>query len=221
MLYIAIFFILLILFLLYGLKIKAAIKYVRNKQDEWVKFVFYTKQGVIRYEYEVPLVDAEKGKIKFKLVKGQSKEMREGVEKQKKLTPFDIFEKYRSLKAYLKDHAKLFEDIRKYLNRKKIKIQLNIIVKQGTGDAAQTGLICGLIWSAAGIIVAALSRYLELLSKEVAIVPYFNESIFEVEASCIFHVRLVHIIVVLRKIYLMKFLIKMKAKKVIGGEVSG
>lgn len=222
MLYIAIFFvILLILFLLHGLKIKAAIKYVRNEQDEWVKFAFYTKQGIIRYEYEVPLVDADKGKIKFRLVKGQSKEMREGVEKHQKLTPLDVFDKYRSFESYLKDHAKLLEDIRKYLNRKRIQIQLKISLKQGTGDAAQTGMICGLLWSATGILVAAISRYLELLSKEISIVPCFDKSIFEVEASCIFHVRLVHIIVVLRKIYFMKFLIKKKAKKMIGGEVSG
>jgi hypothetical protein len=222
MLYIAIFFVLLlILFLLYGLKIKAVIKYIRNEQDEWVKIVFCTKQGTIRYEYKVPLVNAEKVRIKFKLVKGQSDEMRGGSEKHEKLMPMDILEKYNSVRAYLKDHAKLFENIRKYLNKKRIHVELKISLKQGTGDAAQTGLICGLLWSAAGILVSTIARHLRVLSKEIKIRPCFDKSIFEVEASFIFHVRLVHIIVVLRKIYFMKFLIKMKARKMIGGEVSG
>lgn len=222
---IAIFFVLLlILFLLYGLRIKAAVRYIRNEQDEWVKFVFYTKQETIRYEYEIPLVDADKGKIRFKLVKCQSKEMREGHEKLEKLKPMEIFDKYKSVRAYFKDHATLFEYIRQYLNKKRIHVELKICLKQGTGDAAQTGLICGLLWSAAGILVTTISRYLRVFSKEIRIVPCFDKSIFEVQASCIFHVRLVHIIVVLKKIYFMKYSIKRKArksKKMIGGEVSG
>jgi uncharacterized protein YjhX (UPF0386 family) len=221
MLYLAVFFILILYILLFVVRIKAAIDYIRNKQDEWIKISFYTRKGFIRYEYEVPLVKKKGDKVSFKLVKGQGREMRGGSEKNDKLMPYDIVKKYISVRQYLKDHGSLFEDIRKYINRHDIHVELDIKLKQGTGDAAQTGLICGLLWSAAGIFTSYISRYLKTVSKRINIVPCFNKKIFEVDASCIFHVRLVHIIVVLKKIYYMKYLIKMKAKKTIGGEVSG
>lgn len=222
MLYIVILFILLLLaIILYGIEIKAAIDYIRNEQNEWVKFVFYTRKCLFRYEYKVPLVKKEGDRVKFKLVKGQSKEMHGGSEINEKLLPIDIVKKYLSVRMYLKDHGSLLEDIRKYLNRKKIHVELNIRLKEGTGDAAQTGLVCGLLWIASGILSTYMSRYLKVFHKNIEIIPCFNKSLFEVDAACIFHVKLVHIIVVLKKIYTMKFLIRMKAKKTIGGEVSG
>lgn len=221
MLYLAVFFILILYILLFVVRIKAAVDYIRNEQDEWLKFSFYTRKGFVRYEYEVPLVKKEGGRVKFKLVKGQSREMRGGSEKNEKLMPVDIIKKYISVRKYLKDHGSLLEDIRKYINKHDIHVEINIKLKQGTGDAAQTGMICGLLWSAAGILATYISRYLKTVSKKIDIAPCFNKKIFEVDASCIFHVRLVHIIVVLKKIYYMKYLIKLKAKKMIGGEVSG
>ncbi len=224
MLYLAVFFILILYILLFIVRIKAAVDYIRNEQDEWIKFSFYTRRGFIRYEYEVPLVKKEKGKVKFKLVKGQGREMHGASEKNDKLMPIDIIKKYISVRSYLKDHGSLLEDIRKYLNKHEIHVELDIRLRQGTGDAAQTGIICGLLWSAAGILATYISRYLKTVKKKISITPCFSKKIFEVDASCIFHVRLVHIIVVLKKIYYMKFLIRKKANKTnktIGGEVSG
>lgn len=224
MLYIAVFFILLVLWLIvFVVEIKAAIDYIRNEGNEWIKFVFYTRHGLLRLEYKVPLVKKEGDKVKFKLVKGQAKEMQGGSEKNKKLMPFDILKKYLSVRTYITDHKSLFLDVIRYLNKKDIHVELSIKLKQGTGDAGLTGLACGLIWSAAGILTSYLSRYLKVFSKKIKVTPCFDKSIFEVDASCIFHARLVNIIVVLKKIYLMKFMIKAKAKakKMIGGEISG
>lgn len=222
MLYLFVFFIFLVIYTaLFWIDIKVALDYIRNEQGEWVVLSFYTRDGFFRYRYEIPLVKTEKDKIKFKLVKGQSREMRTGEEKKEKLMPLDIYRKFVSARTYLKDHGGLFEDIRKYLNKKDIHVELSIKIRQGTGDAAQTGVLCGLIWAAAGILTAWLTRYLKILRKEIFITPCFDKSIFDVDAYCIFHVRLVHIIVVLIKIYYSKYVIKMKAKKAIGGEISG
>ena len=222
MLYFVIFFILLIIYIaLFWIDIKAALDYIRNEQEEWVLLSFYTRDGFFRYRYEIPLLKTDNDKVRFKLVKGQSREMRDSTDKKGKLTPIDIYKKYTSARSYLKDHSSVFEDIRKYLNKQDIHVELNIKLRQGTGDAAQTGLLCGLLWTAAGILTTWLSRYLKAFKKEIKITPCFDKSIFEVDAFCIFHVKLVHIIVVLIKLYYMKYLIKMKAKKSIGGEVSG
>lgn len=222
MLYFVIFFILLVNYTaLFWIDIKAILEYIRNEQDEWVVLSFHTRDGFFRYKYEIPLVKTVNNKVKFKLVKGQSREIRTGTEKKEKLMPLDIYRKYIRIRSYLKDHGSLFGNIRKYLNKKNVHVELNIKLKQGTGDAAQTGLLSGLLWAAAGILTTYLSMYLKVFKKEIKITPCFDKSIFEVDACCIFHVKLVHIIVVLIKIYGSKYLIKMKVRKKIGGEVSG
>ncbi|NLK88147.1 MAG: DUF2953 domain-containing protein [Clostridiaceae bacterium] len=221
MLYAAVFFIIVIYFSLFIVRIKAAVRYTRNEQEEWIKFSFYTGRGLIRYENKVPLVKKEDGKVKFKLVKGQAREMKGGSEKNERLGPFDIIKKFDSVRKYLKDHKSLLEDIRRYLNKHDIHAEIKIKLKQGTGDAAQTGVICGLLWNAAGILISYISRHLKITGRDLSIIPCFNKRMFEVDASCIFHVRLVHIIVVLIKIYYMKNKIRIRAKKSLGGEVSG
>lgn len=221
MLYAAVFFIIVIYFSLFIVRIKAAVRYTRNEQEEWIKFSFYTGRGLIRYENKVPLVKKEDGKVKFKLVKGQAREMKGGSEKNERLGPFDIIKKFDSVRKYLKDHKSLLEDIRRYLNKHDIHAEIKIKLKQGTGDAAQTGVICGLLWNAAGILISYISRHLKITGRNLSIIPCFNKRMFEVDASCIFHVRLVHIIVVLIKIYYMKNKIRIRAKKSLGGEVSG
>jgi hypothetical protein len=222
MLYLVIFFILLFIYTaLFWIDIKAALDYIRNERDEWVVISFYTRDGFFRYRYEIPLLKNDGDKVKFKLVKGQSREMRAGTDKKGKVTPIDIYKKYISVRSYVKDHGSVFKDIRRYLNKQDVHVELNIKIRQGTGDAAQTGLLCGLLWAAAGILTTQLSRYFKAFKKEIKIIPFVNKSIFEVDAYCIFHIKLVHIIVVLFKLYCTKFLIKMKSKKTIGGEVSG
>jgi len=220
MLYIAVFFIFALHIVLFVIRIKAAVEYTRDEQDEWVVFSFYSGKGAIRYEFEVPLVRKEKGRTRFKLVRGQSRRMRGGSKASDKTGPDDIIKKIISAWQYLKDHGSLLEDIRKYLNRHDIQADIEVKLKQGTGDAARTGLVCGALWSAAGILTAHLSRHLKIRSERIKIIPCFNEKVLEVEARCIFHVRLVHIIVVLIKIYSMKHRIKMKSQKATGGEAS-
>lgn len=222
MLYLVVFFIFLAIYtVLYWVDLKATVDYIRNEQDEWIVISFYTLDGFFRYKYEIPLVETDKDKVKFKLVKGQSREMRTGTAKKEKLMPLDIYRKFISARSYLADHKGLFEDIRSYLNKKDIHVEMSIKLKQGTGNAAQTGFVCGLLWAAAGILITYFSRYFKAFKKRITITPCFDKTIFEVDAYCIFHVKLVHIIVVLIKIYRVKYLIKIKSKKTIGGGVSG
>ena len=183
MLYIAVFFILALYTVLFVVRIKAAVEYTRDEQDEWVIFCFYTGKGIIRYEFEVPLAKNDNGKTKFKLVKGQSHKMQGGSKANEKLGPEDIIEKFISVRQYLKDHKSLLEDIREYINRHGIHVEIEVKLRQGTGDAAQTGLVCGALWSAAGIIVAYLSRHLKTISKRIKITPCFNEKVILYETQ--------------------------------------
>lgn len=222
MLYFAVFFILFILYMaLFRIKIKAAFEYTRNDRGEGAVISFYTGGGLVRYESAIPLAEKSVEKRRFKLVKGQRGEMCEGAKTEEEPFLFDLLKKYNSVRSYLQDHGSLLKDIRKYLSKKDIHVELNIKLRQGTGDAAQTGILCGLLWAAAGILASHVTRYLKFFKSNIRITPCFDRGIFEVEASCIFHVKLVHIIVVLIKIYYTRYFIAQKSKKRIGGELSG
>jgi hypothetical protein len=122
---------------------------------------------------------------------------------------------------YIKDNLTIFKRIADYLKRKKSKVELEIKILLGTGDAALTGILCGLLWAVAANILSYLAQYLKVTSEEITIAPDFEKSVFEADINCIFQTKLAHIIVVLIKIYYTRWLIKMEAKKSIGGEVSG
>jgi len=114
---------------------------------------------------------------------------------------------------YFKDNLTIFKRIADYLNRKKSKVELKIQIVQGTGDAAATGVLCGMLYALSGLALAYLGRYLKIHSQEVEIAPDFEKSVFEADINCIFHAKLAHIIVVLIKIYYMRWLINKEANK--------
>lgn len=64
----------------------------------------------------------------------------------------------------------------------------------GTGDAAQTGIAYGAIWTLIGNIYAFLCRYIRMEFPQVELIPAFNEKTFEIEAEGIIKMRTVHII---------------------------
>lgn len=220
--YAAVFFILYLIFAaLLIIKVKFAVDYLRNDRIEWIKLVFYIRNGFFRYEYEIPLLKKEREKIRFKLARGQRREIIDCRQINEKMTIIDVFTKIIDAKKYYENYGGLIDDIRTFLNKRKIGVELNVELKHGTGEAAQTGIIHGLLEYASAVLTAYISRYLTVKRKKIIIVPCYNKSIFEVDATCIFYVRLVHIIVVLKKIYYTKYLVEAKAKKTTGGEVSG
>jgi hypothetical protein len=89
--------------------------------------------------------------------------------------------------------------------------QLNIIVRKffekvsvkqfewhtmiGVGDAAQTGIIAGAIWTLKGSIVGLLSHYLKLKQiPNLSVTPQFQLALIQTRLSCIFQFRIGHAI---------------------------
>ena len=93
-----------------------------------------------------------------------------------------------------------------YISRNAVKlekIRLNMIY--GTDDAAQTGILYGVISGAVYGFFGALCNRAESALPEVTIVPVFDTSRFEADGECIARLKNVHIIVIavkLCKLYL-------------------
>jgi hypothetical protein len=220
--YIAIFFILFFLYLLlFVMGVNVVFEYIRNKRGEWAMLYFCIRNDIIEYTYDLTLLDKDKNKKGFKLKSGKKRREMIRNQSRKKLGPEELYKKIVNFKENFSERKEYVDYIIGYINKKNIKVDINVDVLQGNGDAAQTGLICGLLWSIAGILESNISRYVKKYQRKVMIKPCFNKKVFEINISCIIHVKLVHIIKVLMKTFLIKHKLKQKSKKTVGGEISG
>ena len=87
--------------------------------------------------------------------------------------------------------AEIFELVK---NRARF-LDIYLRLRYGTGDAANTGILYGGIWSLVGNIYAFLCRYFYVEFPTVELEPVFTEKAFEIEAQGIITTRLVHIII--------------------------
>ena len=73
-------------------------------------------------------------------------------------------------------------------------------VREGTGDACQTALIYGLLWSLTGFIPGRLFNNFDVEEKEIRIDPDFKEKVWKLEFDCIFSLKIVNIISIVKEI---------------------
>jgi hypothetical protein len=183
-------------------RIKASLEYLRNEEDDNLTISFYAMKGLFRYKYEVPVADFGKGGIKFKLVKEQGGKAQQIGTRKEKMKSSGLFEKYETVRSYIQANNEFLCDLRDYLRPRLLMYQFRLFVEEGTGNASQTGIICGLLWSVVGVVTSLLSNNFKTFEKRVAIKPDFCREVFNVDFKCIFRMRIVHIIVLVTKIYL-------------------
>ncbi len=201
--------------------VNVVFEYTRNKREEWAMLYFCIRNDALEYTYELTLSEKDKHKKGFKLERGKKRRERIKNENRQKLGLDAVYKKIVNFKVNYTERKEYVDYIIGYINKKDIKVDIKADVLQGNGDAAQTGLICGLLWSVAGILECYVSRYIKHYRRRIRIKPCFNKKTFEINVNCIIHVKLVHIIVVLMRTYLIKHRIKQKSKKTVGGEISG
>lgn len=222
MLYSVIFFIPVLLFIsAWLIRIKASFEYVRNKEDDNIVLSFYTLKGVFRYKYEIPLVDTGKEGVKFRLVRESGGKRGAVPDKKGRLEAGEIFDKILNVKDFFNENKSLICDLKDYLRDRLLLVEFNLKISEGTGNAYNTAIISGILWSLAGILTSYLSKTIRMMKKCVSILPCFNYEVFSVDFICIFHARLVHIIVVLMKIYINRHKNLKRNVKETGGGFNG
>lgn len=202
-------------------RFNALVEYVRNDVDDSISISLYAMKGNIKYKYEIPLIDVGYKGSRFRLVKEAGKKEREIGKGSTKLGPLEIWDKYLDFRAYYVKNSEFICNLRDYIRDHFVLANFDLFVKQGTGNAANTGVVNGVLWAAAGILTSYLHNNLKIMKERVRIVPNFHTREFKVDLYCIFHTKLVHIIVVVMKIHLNRKHEKHKLKKTIGGDISG
>lgn len=188
------------LYVLFILRVKCIVEYVRNDIYDNIVISFYTLNGEFKYKYEIPLVNFGRSGVKFKLVREQGKNEEVTAAKESRLKVTEIFDKYMEFRNYYQTNNDMICDIRDYIKKKILLADFDLKICEGMENASNTGIVCGLLWSASGLLIAFLSNIFTIGKKRVAILPNYKKSEFSVDFHCIFHMKLVHIIVMIIKI---------------------
>lgn len=202
MLYFVIFLILsTVIAVLFIIEIKCVVEYLRNDIDDNIVISFYILEGIFKYKYEIPLIDLGQKGIKFRLVKEIGKKDKVIGQKKEKLDANHIYEKFLTIRDYYINNREIICDLKDYIKNKIVLAEFNIKISSGTGNACNTGIICGFLWMAAGLLFTFLSNTFSGFKKSINIIPNYYHKETTVDIFCIFHIKLVHIIVMITKIY--------------------
>lgn len=136
--------------------------------------------------------------VKFKITPNTFKHKNE----EKKESGSEAERNVSSLKEKYKKYKKLIDIFLDSMD-KRIRIEkLELDLKYGTGDAATTGMLYGVVWAMISGVYKHLTKFFDLEFPRVNISPDFQNSFFDFKFCGILKVRLVHIINTLYKIYL-------------------
>ncbi len=177
--------------------------YHGNDNDKYtIKFRAWF--GLIQYKIDIPMVkinDDANVEIQEKTQLGKEDTADTTSEKRMKFSPKDFLNMIQDTKSMLEHVQAMHKIIRKFLNTMKLRnIKWDSVI--GVSDAATTGTLTGLLWSAKGGLIGVISNYMRLQNMpSITITPSFQKPIIQTEFSCIIQFRIGNAILVGLKIF--------------------
>jgi hypothetical protein len=187
----ALFFIMLLLYLM---PVAVSIDVNRDNENDKITIGLKTLYGLLKLKTEIPflMLTFENGKpvLKYKVELANRKRSKL-LARFTKLMSLDEGEGM--YKAYRNNKYKIIS-ITKYLSAK-IRIRdLYLKLSIGTGDAAATGLLYGILWIVLGSVMTYTRSCFNINEPRITVVPIFGNVQFIVDFSCIISMKLGHII---------------------------
>ncbi len=191
LLFLSIFVLLLILIIF--TKLTILFHYYHYNDNDDLKIEFRIWFGLIKYKIKVPLIkiDDDSPSVVVKShshmgdASGQSQES-----KGTQITKENVMTYFEKTRDFMHKVIHLNVIIRKFFLKvtiKKFEWQTFI----GVGDAANTAIVTGALWTIKGSIAGILSNYLSLKAvPELAITPHFQASVIQTRIICIFQFRI-------------------------------
>lgn len=189
--------ILVFILLISIMKLKIKIDILHTGDNDHIKIKAMALFGLISYTYDVPFIKINKDNPSL-IVKTEQKVGNDNKtpnsKDEKQITPNDVMDKIKQAKEFLEHVIHLHKIVKKFMSHISIeKLEWNSSL--GLGDAAQTGVAIGVLWSLKGGIVGLLSQYMQLKSQPVLTVnPHFQEILTHTSLTCIFSFRIGHAI---------------------------
>lgn len=162
--------------------------------------LFSETKADIKYKDKKLFLVIKNGFIKIKISPKSSKVNKIEEEKSNEKES----EAERKIGSVKKNYKEYKELINVFLNTMRFRIKidsLSLSLAYGTGDAASTGILYGVVWSLISGAYNLLSGFFDFEFPKVEITPDFQQSKFDLAFSGILRVRLVHIINAFIKMY--------------------
>jgi hypothetical protein len=174
------------------------IEYVRNGIDDNAVISLFTLGGLIKYKYDVPIINFSEKGLTSRLIKRKGRKEKAESSEKKQFGLKEFIERY----VYIVELKKHYEKTLSYLQKKLKTKEFDLDMDIGTNDPFNTAIFTGIAWSAAGILTSCLIDKRNEAKKKVRIKSNFVENNVKVDLYCIFSIKIVHIIVVIFKLLL-------------------
>jgi hypothetical protein len=191
--------------IIYFLNIEIAVEYVRNGWSDHA-LISFSPLKKIEFKYEISLMGIRNNGFKMKRVRKKKKKYKnEKADKSKDSKDMSrddrigkgVNEIFERIDYFKNKYDKLNFIINYAIMKLKSKIKMkkfNVEMTIGTGDASLTGIMTGIAWMVTGIIYSNLSMAFSIHNKYIKINSNFSRIVFDANISCIFNIRMGHII---------------------------
>lgn len=179
----------MLILLLCVMKLKIYISYSHNGEDDELTLQVRTLFGLLRFTRKIPLlaIDDESPAVVFE---EQDESALFKKEKKEKFTLRRFLDDIRLFQRFLKHVIGFHTIVRKWMARVSMH-DFSWSTTIGTGDAALTGSVSGMLWGIKGNILGIVSNYLRMRNRPVIdITPDFQQIVVKTTFSCMVSFRL-------------------------------
>ncbi|MCF6094039.1 DUF2953 domain-containing protein [Microaerobacter geothermalis] len=181
---------LLFLFILCS-SVRIGIHFLREGENDRLGIDFQWLFGLVHIRREYPLVDW-KGIFTGVAVKEETELGQVGKPlkvKRKSVNASTIISWYQSYRRFLKNFHDVKVIMKTFMNHIRLE-KLEWFSRIGTGEAADTGMLTGVIWGIKTMLVGSITRYLKLRTvPRLNVVANFQFSTLTTEFTCIVRFR--------------------------------
>lgn len=183
---------LLLLLLIFITKLTVEIDFYHGNKDDHLIIRFFAWFKIIRYTIDVPIVELDKDStaVVFKEEVKTGKKEKKKKEKDEKVTPTDIVNNLTDAKKVLTHIVDFHRIVTSFLNKISIK-KLEWHTAIGIGDASNTGILTGVVWTIKGSMIGLISKNMKLKVKpNITVTPLFQQMTASIKFTCIFQFRI-------------------------------
>ncbi|UCZ52285.1 DUF2953 domain-containing protein [Bacillus shivajii] len=184
--------IIIFMFILAILKLTLYVSYSHNGQDDEGLIQFRLLFGFIRYTVKIPLLAIDKESPS--LVIEEETGIGSDVEKKRKFNVFEFIYDLEQFERFLTHVFGFHTIVRNFMAKIHVN-KLSWYTEIGTGDAALTGSISGVVWGIKGNVVGFAAHLFQLnVSPSIDVVPKFQEMELATKFECMVSFRIGHAI---------------------------
>lgn len=177
-------------------KLNIAVEYNKSGKNDHLIVSIFAYGGLIKYKYEIPGAGLKKKGIFFRSIKEKGKKEKDSKKSKEYIKYTGIIEKIEKVRNTYDEYEELARKVLKYLKCRVSMNKLDFHVLIGTGNASQTAILTGLVWTVTGIMFTAIYNFVNIKEKHIDIKSDFVGKKFKIDLYCIFKVKVAHIIVV-------------------------